>query len=165
MIPWANRVNELVDRPEYLDLVSSLAERHADLGHIVLVVSDRTEFLDRCHNRSGDRSVMIVGTTKDRDEKHQLLRNKERDILYGAISIYKEGISENYLSCLVLGAPINNDPLLEQLIGRIQREYPNKLTPLIIDIVLKGATARKQAATRAGRYMREGYKVTLIDLS
>jgi superfamily II DNA or RNA helicase len=165
MIPWANRVNELVDRPEYLDLVTALAEKHADIGHMVLVVSDRVEFLDRCNNRSADRAVMVYSQTKNRDEIHQLLANRERDILYGSISIYKEGISLNYLSCLVLATPVNNDPLLKQLIGRVQREHPGKLTPLIIDIVLKGATAKKQAKNRAGHYIRQGYKVTHIDLS
>jgi superfamily II DNA or RNA helicase len=165
MIPWANRVNELVARPEYLELVTALAEKHADMGHMVLVVSDRTEFLEKCGQVSGDRCAVITGQTKDRDEVHKLFRKHEKDILYGAISIYKEGISENYLSCLILAAPINNDPLLEQLIGRIQRVYPNKLTPLIIDIALDGATARKQAATRAGRYARERYKVKLIELT
>ena len=108
---------------------------------------------------------MIIGPTQNRDELHQELRNKERDILYGSISIYKEGISEDYLSCLVLAAPINNDPLLEQLIGRIQRVYPDKPTPVVVDLVLKGATAKKQAQNRAGHYIREGYKVTHIDLS
>jgi superfamily II DNA or RNA helicase len=165
MIPWANRVNELCDRPEYVDLVTSLANRMADLGHMVLVVSDRTEFLDRCNNRSGDRSIMIIGTTKDRDELHQELERKERDILYGAISIYKEGISLNFLSCLILGAVINNDPLLEQLIGRVQREHPGKLTPVLVDIVLKGATAKKQSRNRAAYYIRNGYKVTHLDLT
>jgi len=165
MIPWANRVNELCDRPEYADLVTSLANRFADLGHMVLVVSDRTEFLDRCVNRSGDRAVMIVGSTKNRDELHKELERKERDILYGAISIYKEGISLNFLSCLVLGSPTNNDPLLEQLIGRIQREHPGKPTPLVVDIILKGATAKKQARNRAGHYIRNGYKVTVLDLT
>lgn len=165
MIPWANRVNELVDRPEYLDLITSISERFADLGHIVLTVSDRTEFLDRCVNRLGDRSAMVTGATKNRDEIHQLFRNKELDILCGAISIYKEGISEDYLSCLILGAVINNDPLLEQLIGRVLRLYPEKLTPVIADIVLKGATAKKQAMSRAGHYIRNGYKVTHVDLT
>jgi superfamily II DNA or RNA helicase len=164
MIPWANRVNELVERPEYADLISSLSDRFADLGHSVLTVSDRTEFLDRCCNRSGDRSVVIIGPTKERDELHNQLERKERDILYGSISIYKEGISLDFLSCLILAAPINNDPLLEQLIGRVQRNYPDKLTPVIVDVVLKGTTARKQSQTRAGRYIREGYKVTHIDL-
>lgn len=165
MIPWANRVNELVDRPEYVDLVTSVSERFADLGHKVLTVSDRTEFLDRCANRSGDRSIMVYSQTKNRDELHELLEKDERDILYGSISIYKEGISLNYLSCLVLGAVINNESLLKQLIGRIKRVYPNKLTPVVVDIVLKGATAKKQAQARAGHYMRNGYKITHIDLT
>jgi superfamily II DNA or RNA helicase len=165
MIPWANKVNELCDRPEYLDLVTGLAEQFADKGHLVLVVSDRTEFLDRCTNRSGDRSVMIIGSTEERDALHEEIERKERDILYGSISIYKEGISLSYLSCLIFAAPINNDPLLEQLIGRVQRTYPDKLTPIIIDIILKGTTAKRQAQNRARHYIRQGYKVTHIDLS
>ncbi len=112
-----------------------------------------------------DRSVLVTGATEDREYQHKLMRDRERDILCGAISIYKEGISEDYLSCLILAAPINNDPLLEQLIGRIQRKYPNKLTPLVIDIVLKGATAKRQSAARAGHYMRNGYDIALLDLS
>jgi superfamily II DNA or RNA helicase len=127
--------------------------------------SDRTEFLDRCTNRSGDRAVMIIGPTEERDELHAELERKEKDILYGSISIYKEGISLDFLSCLILSAPINNDPLLEQLIGRVQRKYPDKLTPIIVDIVLKGTTAKKQAQSRAAYYMRQGYKITHIDIS
>ena len=165
MIPWANRVNELVDRPEYLELVTALANRMADIGHMVLVVSDRTEFLDRCNNKLGDRSVMVVGSTKNRDEIHQLLYDREADILNGAISIYKEGISLNFLSCLILAAPTNNDPLLEQLIGRILRVEEGKPTPVIVDIILKGATGKKQAQNRAAHYIRNGYKVTHLDLS
>lgn len=165
MIPWANKVNELVERPEYLNMVTGLAEGAADNGHMVLVVSDRTEFLDKCTYKSGDRAVMVIGSTKERDQCHRLLRNRERDILYGAISIYKEGISENYLSCLLLGTPVNNDPLLEQLIGRVQRFEEGKLTPLIIDLVLEGATAKRQARNRAAHYIRKGYKVKHIDLT
>lgn len=163
-IPWANKVNELVARPEYLDLITSISERYADLGHMVLTVSDRTEFLENCKNKSGDRAIMITGTTDNRDELHKSMENREHDILYGAISIYKEGISLNFLSCLILGAPTNNDPLLEQLIGRVQRHVEGKLTPVIVDIVLKGATAKRQAQTRAGHYIRHGYKVKHIDL-
>ena len=165
MIPWANRVNELVDRPEYLSLITETSQAFANKGHKVLTVSDRIEFLDRCTNRTGDRAVMVTSATKNRDELHHRLKRDICDILYGSISIYKEGISLNYLSCLVLAAPINNDPLLEQLIGRIQREYPEKLTPVIVDIVLKGVTARKQSQTRAAHYIRHGYKVTHIDLT
>ena len=65
----------------------------------------------------------------------------------------------------MLGAPTNNDPLLQQLIGRIQRVHPGKLTPIVVDIVLKGATAKRQARNRAAHYIRNGYKVTHIDLT
>lgn len=165
MIPWANRVNELMSRPDYRELVVKLANVHADKGHKVLVVCDRTEFLEMGHQRTLDRSVLVTGNIDDRDKQHKELREDEKDILWGAISIYKEGISENYLSCLILGTPINNDPMLKQLIGRILRLWEGKPTPLIIDIVLKGATARRQAATRAGRYVKKGYKVRLLDLT
>ena len=165
MIPWANRVNELMSRPEYREIIEALCNTYADKGHKVLLVCDRTEFLEDMHQRLLDRSVLITGETKNRDELHNLLRNEERDILCGAISIYKEGISENYLSCLILGTPINNDPMLKQLIGRVVRKYPGKITPVIIDIMLKGATARRQAATRAGRYARKGYTVKLLELT
>ena len=165
MIPWANRVNELVARPEYLDLVTSISEGFADKGHCVLTVSDRTEFIFKCAEVSGDRAVAIDGPTKDKDSLHKMFMNYEKDILYGAISLYKEGISINTLSCLVLAAPTNNEPLLDQLKGRITRKYSNKLTPVIVDIVLKGATAKKQSATRAGYYIRKGWKITHVDLT
>jgi len=165
MIPWANRVNELVDRPEYLDLVTGVAETYANEGHLVLVVSDRVEFLDRCHNRHLDRSVLVTSFNKNREELHKELETGERDILYGSLSIYKEGVSLPFLSCLVLAAPTNNEPLLEQLIGRVLRKLDGKLVPIVVDLLLKGATARKQAKTRAGHYIANGYTVKYLELN
>ncbi len=107
---------------------------------------------------------MVYSKTENRDEVHQELERGDKDILYGSINIYKEGISLNWLSSLILGAPTNNRPLLKQLIGRVLREYPDKLTPIIVDIVLKGATAKKQAKTRAGYYIEKGYKVNYLEL-
>jgi len=165
MIPWANRVNELVDRPEYLQLVTGLAETYANKGHLVLVVADRIEFLDRCHNRHLDRSVLVTSQNKDRNDLHKELEVGNKDILYGSISIYKEGVSLPFLSCLILAAPTNNQPMLEQLIGRVLRKKIDKITPVVVDIVLKGATGRKQAKTRAGHYIENNYTVKYLELS
>ena len=164
-IPWANRVNELTRRPEYMNVVTGLAETYANQGHLVLVVSDRTEFLDSCANLQNDRAVMVYSKTDNRDELHQELEVGNKDILYGSISIYKEGISLNYLSCIILAAPINNDPLLEQLIGRVIRKHPGKPQPVIVDLVLKGATANKQSRGRAAYYMSQRYKIKYIELN
>lgn len=165
MIPWASRINQLCARKEYKELITGLAANFADAGHLTLVVSDRTKFLEDCNSIHYDRSVIVTGETKNRDELHKELENREKDILYGAISIYKEGISLNWLSCLVLATPINNNPLLRQLIGRIVRQHPNKPTPIVVDIVLKGATAKKQARVRAGHYMDRGYKIKYVELT
>jgi superfamily II DNA or RNA helicase len=82
-----------------------------------------------------------------------------KNVLFGTQSIFSEGISVNNLSCLILGTPINNDPLLTQLIGRVIREHPDKLSPIIVDIHLKGETAKRQASNRMGYYMKQGYKI------
>jgi len=166
MIPWATRVNELTHKPSYLKLITGIAEKAAEQGHKVLVVSDRTEFLEKCHAIHKDISVIVTGTVKDREERHKLiLHDPTIRILYGAISIYKEGISLNCLSALVAAAPINNDPLLKQLIGRIERIEKDKLDPVVFDIKLKGATGKKQALARARYYTEMGYKIKVITMT
>jgi len=164
MIPWANKVNELTRRTDYLNTVTSLAEIAAEKGHKVLVVSDRTEFLEKCHAKQKDYSVLVHGGIKqeERDIRHKEI-TEEKNILYGALSMYKEGISINCLSCLILAAPTNNEPMLEQLIGRVLRVQENKVSPLVIDLVLKGSTGKKQSMNRARHYSDKRYKVNIVD--
>ena len=71
-------------------------------------------------------------------------------------------ISVDVLSCLILGTPINNEPLLTQLVGRVIRKREGKVQPVIVDIQLKGNTAKRQASNRIGHYMKEGYEITYI---
>ena len=85
-----------------------------------------------------------------------------KDILYGTQAIFSEGISLNALSCLVLATPINNDPLLTQLIGRIVRKQEGKKQPVVVDIHLKGKTATRQAKARYGFYMKQGYEIRIL---
>ena len=87
---------------------------------------------------------------------------KSHNVLFGTQSIFSEGISLNQLSCLVLATPINNEPLLTQLIGRVIREQEGKRQPVIVDIHLKGKTASRQANNRLGYYVKEGYKVNVL---
>jgi superfamily II DNA or RNA helicase len=84
------------------------------------------------------------------------------DILYGSQAIFSEGISVNELSCLILGTPLNNEPLLIQLIGRVIRKCEDKLQPLIIDVNLKGKTATNQARARMGVYINQGYQIKVV---
>jgi superfamily II DNA or RNA helicase len=162
-MPWANRVNDLEYNEEYQQYVASLATIYANKGHKVLVVAARTQFLVNVAKLIGDNAICITGETvkvEDREGLEQRLYGNRINVLAGAISIYKEGISINPLSCLIQGTPINNDPMLEQLAGRINRPHKEKNKTIIVDINLKGKTASNQARNRFAFYSKQGWKIT-----
>lgn len=161
-MPWAKRVNKLAYDPEYQNTIAFIASAFAQKGHKVLVVSDRTELLENVTELIGEKAVCVTGSVKDvkeRNKREQRLY-KDVDILNGAINIYKEGISIECLSCLILAVQINNEPMLEQLIGRIIRKEEGKLMPVVVDVLVKGNTAKRQAEQRLGYYIQQGYKIT-----
>jgi len=159
-IPWANKVTHLSYQEEYVHSVAMIASAYAAKGHKVLVVSDRVEFLKTCAKLSGDEAISITGDVPH-EVRPKMMKQlwEDKNILYGTQSIFSEGVSLDCLSCLVLGTPVNNEPLLTQLIGRIIRIQEDKLQPVVVDINLQGKTARRQANNRRGYYMKQGYEV------
>ena len=160
-IPWANKVTQLAYNEEYLHSVALLAAFYAEKGHKVLVVSDRVHFLQTCAELAGEKAVCVTGEVPHEDRKKLMskISNGKANILCGTQAIFSEGISLDDLSCLILGTPVNNEPLLTQLIGRVIRKKEGKKNPVVIDIHLKGNTARRQASNRIGYYMKEGYQI------
>jgi len=159
--PWANRVTALSNNEEYRHLVAMLSAAYAAKGHKVLVVSDRVHFLRSCAELVGENSVCVTGEVPH-EERQKLLDEinyGNKNVLFGTQAIFSEGISVNSLSVLILGTPINNEPLLTQLVGRVIREQEGKRDPIIVDIHLKGETAKRQASNRMGYYMKQGYKI------
>lgn len=159
---WASRVTALNDLEEYRDIVVNLANEMADSGHKVLIVGDRTNFLHSCARRAGDRAVVITGLITDHAERASLtakIINNEADQLWGSKNIFSEGVSVDPLSCVILTGPINNDINLEQIIGRIQRVYPGKKTPLVVDLQLADNTSKKQAKNRMAFYIKSNWKI------
>lgn len=159
---WSKRVTELLQDSNYINEVCSLADAQAARGHKVLVVGDRLDFLYTCSDILADNSVCITSRTKNSKELQNQILSGSKQILFGTTSIFKEGISINPLSCLILGSPINNDALLEQLAGRIMRKHKDKLTPELIDIKLGGNTGYNQFKTRISFYLSENWKVVNI---
>ena len=162
-IPWANRVNELAYNPEYQNSIAMTASAYAARGHKVLVVSDRVDFLRSCAELTGKDAVCVTGAIPH-EERPDLINQifEDKNILYGTQSIFSEGISLDVLSCLILGTPVNNEPLLTQLIGRIIRNYEGKKQPTVVDIHLIGNTAKRQANARLGYYLKQGYEISTL---
>ena len=162
-IPWANRINELAYNPEYQHSVAMTASSYAAKGHKVLVVSDRVDFLKNCAKLTGDNAVCVTGAVHH-ENRGEIINQiyEDKDVLYGTQAIFSEGISLNILSCLILATPVNNEPLLTQLIGRIIRDYEGKQQPIVVDINLIGKTAKRQASMRTGYYIKQGYEISTL---
>ena len=163
-IPWANRVTALSNDEEYRHTIAMLAAAYAAKGHKVLVVSDRVAFLKACAELTGDRAVCVTGEVshEEREVLVEEVLSGDKNVLYGTQAIFSEGISVDSLSCLILATPVNNEPLLTQLVGRVIRLREGKIDPVIIDIHLKGNTARKQASNRVGFYMKQGWDMKYL---
>ena len=153
---WAGSVTALQNAPQYRNLLCALIHKYKGEGHKVLLVSDRVEGLK--YVAEATDSALIIGETKDRAEQFKSILNNDR-ALCGIMSIFKEGISHDPLSCLILGTPTNNEPMLEQLVGRIQRLCEGKQKPVVVDIKLTGYTAEKQFEARMDFYLKQGYQI------
>jgi len=161
---WAEKINILKESYLYKDLVVALADKYASEGHSVVIVSERVDFLKECSNASSHPAELLIGAVKDeaRDRVIKRVYDGEVKQLWGTQSLVSEGLSINPLSCLILATPLNNMPLLEQLIGRVIREHPGKPKPVVVDIKLEGNTVTRQYNNRLGHYMKEGYEIKFI---
>lgn len=153
---WAHRVSALNQDPDYVRWVLDAMEAYSSRGHQVLLVSDRVDFLSYIAKKRN--CALVIGETEERDDQFARLGVDTNEIC-GTLSIFKEGISHNPLSCVILGTPINNLPMLEQVIGRVQRLAPGKLDPVVVDPIFRGRTTEKQFSNRNGFYMKEGFNV------
>ena len=159
---WAAKVTQLMDSSLYRNLVLRLVKDYTEAGHKILVVSDRVEFL-KYGAKNSKNAVTLVGDDSEdvRDLNLKSLHDSTTSV-WGTQNIVSEGLSEDIFSCLILCTPVNNEPLLEQLIGRIQRLRPGKLAPIVIDIRLIGHAPDNQFNTRLGHYITQGYKMINI---
>lgn len=158
---WAAKVTMLQESIVYRNLIINLTKKYAGMGHKVLAVSDRVDFIKNLTKAT--EGALIIGATKDRDVQIAKIVNGETNILGGIQSILSEGFSCEPLSCLIMCTPVNNDALLEQLIGRIIRLCDDKMQPIVVDPILEGYTVRNQFNNRLAFYRRSGLEVKFLD--
>ena len=159
--PWVKKMNILLYDPDYQKFIAHAARMQMEKGYKVLIIADRVEFLQNVGELIGDSCVCITGGTtyEERTELKRQIESGEKSCIAGSRQIFSEGISVNILSCVILAAPIANDALLEQIIGRIMRNHEGKLDPLVIDMNFSGGSDRKQNKDRQAFYARKGWTV------
>lgn len=159
---WVEKINELCENERYVKFISEIAQLEILNGHSVLIIADRIEFLKRVKENVGETCLLVTGTEGDRDLAKEQILSGEKKAIAGSRQIFSEGISINRLSCVILAIPMSNDSLLEQIVGRIQRMFPGKPEPLVVDINFAGYADKKQNNDRLGLYMRKGWQITTI---
>lgn len=162
-LSWPERITELVNNADYVRFIAALAKGQIRKGHTVLIIADRVEFLQNVSELIGDDCVLVTGTMGDREKAKEDLLSGKKKAVAGSRQIFSEGLSINSLSCVILAIPIsNNESLLDQIIGRIRRQFPGKLQPLVLDMQFSGWAGRKQNDSRLGFYYREGWEVVTV---
>lgn len=152
--------------PTYRAQVSQIIRAYIEAGHKLLIVADRTEFLEALHLEFSGSSFLITGSIKGMELRNSIMKAVSEFAkgcaLFATQSIFSEGVSLNCLSCLVLATPVNNEPLLKQLIGRVIRQDVGKPQPVIVDINLAGSTGKNHANERKKSYINWGFQIKFI---
>jgi superfamily II DNA or RNA helicase len=162
---WVEKINELTQTQNYIKFIAAAALAQVSNGHSVLVIADRVEFLKQVAEYVGETCVLVTGETslEDRQLAKEQLLNKTKMCVAGSRQIFSEGLSINILSSVILAIPMSNDSLLEQIVGRIQRQHPGKKTPPeVIDMQFAGWADKKQNNDRLGLYLRKGWQVVTV---
>jgi superfamily II DNA or RNA helicase len=158
---WAEKINNLLYDEDYQNFIVGLAKIQMSHNHSVLVIADRVEFLSKVAQKLGSDCVLITGDTSFEERKVLLkqVETGEKMCIAGSRQIFSEGISVNRLSCVILAVPTSNPISLEQIIGRIMRQHPDKPEPEVLDICFSSNIEKRQAALRMGFYLDKGWKV------
>lgn len=135
----------------------------ADKGHSCLILSDRLEQLKAIRNllpyEMQEDSAYIDGkmqSKKAKAEREQALedmRTGKKHYLFASYSLAKEGLDIPRLDRLFLASPCKFSAIITQAVGRVQRTFEGKETPVVYDFVddigfCKGAYKKRCSSYR-----------------
>ena len=154
---WARALTKIYSNTDYLDMIVGHANSLIADGRTVLIIGGRVEALEYLQERILF-SAVLIGKTKNRDEIVSGIGTKYKCVL--STTIFDEGLSAHLLDTLFLTGPIGkNFQLLEQRIGRIQREHPDKQPALIVAYWLQNHILAKQQSIEHRWYLSKNYKI------
>lgn len=155
---WTRQLTKLSRNTSYLNLIAQKANDKIAHGRCPLILSERIEMLEELKSRIPN-SVLLVGNTKNNDREDILQKAGTKYSAILSTRIFDEGISCHRLDTLMLTCPGNNYSKLEQRIGRILRQHPDKKDPLIIDFWLASPIVYHQQQNRLEWYRKQNYEI------
>ena len=142
-------------------------------GHSCLVLSERLSQLERIRSllpyEMQEESAFINGkmTSKkakaEREHAIEDMRQGKKKYLFASFSLAKEGLDVPRLDRLFLASPAKYSAVIEQAVGRVQRTFEGKETPIVYDFVdeigyCKGAYKKRCSSYRTiGAEIERGF--------
>ena len=155
---WSRQLNKLCANKDYLAAIAKFAKSQIVTGRCPLILGERVQMLKDLQQLIPD-SVCLIGES-DESTRSDVLQNvggKYKCVL--STKLFDEGISCHRLDTLYLTCPSNNPIKLEQRVGRIIREHPDKQIPMIVDFWLSGGIVARQQTKRLEWYKQRGYYI------
>jgi len=155
---WSRQLNKLCANKDYLAAIAKFAKSQIVTGRCPLILGERVQMLKDLQELIPD-SVCLIGES-DESTRSDVLQNvggKYKCVL--STKLFDEGISCHRLDTLYLTCPSNNPIKLEQRVGRIIREHPEKQVPMIVDFWLSGGIVARQQTKRLEWYKQRGYYI------
>ncbi len=126
-------LNHLVRHQGRNRLLTHLIVKAAEAKRITVVFSDRVAHLEALRSAAVNAGVPISNTALYisglNDKQREVARGK--DVIFATYGMMAEGTDIPWLDVCILATPRSN---IEQPIGRVLREYPNKPQPVVVDI-------------------------------
>lgn len=133
-------------------------------NNYTLVLGDRLTQLKYLQEKIG-YGVRIDGTMTSKKKKEQReqyiqnMRDGKENLLFATYGLAKEGLDIPRLDRLILASPHRDKATIIQSIGRIERRFDGKKTPLAYDIVDSTQFHQNMFKSRKTIYRKNGNKI------
>jgi superfamily II DNA or RNA helicase len=107
-------------RPEELDLCAAVVQRGLDAGRRILALSLSRAQTIAMHERFPDSGMIIAGNPKKPKDRLRII--DEKQLVFATTDLAREALDEERLDSLLLLNEFSDENLLQQAVGRIQRQ-------------------------------------------
>lgn len=133
-------------------------------NNYTLVLGDRLTQLSYLQEEIG-YGVKIDGTMTTKKKKEQReqyiqdMRDGKENLLFATYGLAKEGLDIPRLDRLILASPHRDKATIIQSVGRVERIFDNKKTPIVYDIVDNTEFHKNMFRSRKSIYKKNGNKI------
>lgn len=133
-------------------------------NNYTLVLGDRLTQLSYLQEKIG-YGVKIDGTMTSKNKKAQReqyiqdMRDGKENLLFATYGLAKEGLDIPRLDRLILASPHRDKATIIQSVGRVERKFEGKKTPLVYDIIDNTQFHNNMFKSRKTIYRKNGNKI------